>query len=1108
MFPQQIAAENGSPYISRSSGQEKKNTSRRLPPRQGLWSIVLLALVITAITAPTWQVSSRSGAHKAKSRKELNPEQSSFNPSGRLPRAAPSPNEVPASASSLTSPDGTPLTVSLTHLTGPTGSDITIPVTVGDLTGRGVRAYDLQVAFDPTIVQPLGTPFENASTLSSGMLITPNATNPGHLIISAFQAANLSGSGTLLNLKFTIVGTSGITSLAFQDYTDPNSGFHPGFRFNAGDPQASTTNGSITVNTPTAVKLTGFSAVRNGDEVMLAWQSGYEVRNLGYNVYREENGKRVQITPSLVAGSALLAGKQTQLTAGFSYSWVDQTTADGRPQTARGQSAVSGQRSAVSYWLEDVDLDGTRTLHGPVAIAECGSGNADCRKLGERSAMLGELANRQSAISDQQSVQLSGRPAALAIPDSAGGEPDPEEMQRTIAGLPGLKISISRAGWYRITQPQVLAAGFNVADANGLQLYRDGRQVAFRLSNSTEQFGPTDYLEFYGEGVDSPTASAQTYYLVKLTEPGKRIEVKERVVGPGDRVNPQGFAYTVERKERMIYFAGLLNGDAENFFGQVVSSSPIDTTIPISHLDAAAQAGVPVRLEVVLQGVTSQSHLVRVRLNGTDLGTINFANTDHPSQTFDVPAAGVQDGDNHVELTSLGGAEDVSLVDALRLTYMRDYSVDNNALSFTLQSRQTKRLTGFTNANIRIVDVMDPYEPIELTPYIAPNGAGFLALIGVDMEVRAPFTRSHQVLAFVDGQADSVDTISLNAPSTLWSETAGADYVIITTADLKASVEPLAQFRRDQGLVVQVIDVADLYDEFSYGKHTPQAIHDYLGRAMSTWTRQPNYLLLAGDASYDPKNYFGLGLNDLVPTKLIDTALNETASDDWLADFNGDGMADLAVGRLPLRTVAELGALVNKIISYENAAPDPSRAALLVADNSFEAPSSALAGQLPAGMPVQTINRSSADDATIHNEIITGLNQGPLVANYIGHGSNEVWTGAALLSSNDAPSLTNTNRLSVFTMMTCFNGSFQDAQNDSLSEALLKSPGGAVAVWASTTLTAPAGQNAIDLEFYRLLFGAQPLTLGDAARAAKVVTTDADVRRTWTLLGDPAMRLR
>jgi hypothetical protein len=361
---------------------------------------------------------------------------------------------------------------------------------------------------------------------------------------------------------------------------------------------------------------------------------------------------------------------------------------------------------------------------------------------------------------------------------------------------------------------------------------------------------------------------------------------------------------------------------------------------------------------------------------------------------------------------------------------------------------------------------------------------------------------------FTDQQAQPADSVTRNDPSSWWSQTAGADYVIISTRSLKANVEPLAQLRRNQGLVVQVVDVEDLYDEFSFGSHSPQAIHDFLETATNTWTRKPHYVLLAGDASYDPKNYFGQGFNDLVPTKLIDTPLTETASDDWLSDFNHDGIADLAMGRLPVRTLAHIDTMVNKIVTYENTAPDTSRGALLVADTGFEAPSNAVRNKLPAGLPVQTINRSGADDATIHNQIVASINQGPRVANYLGHGSNGVWTGASLLSSNDAPSFTNTSHLSVFTMMTCYNGFFQDAYNDSLSEALLKSQGGAVAVWASTTLTQPGGQNLIAQEFYRLLFGAQPATLGDAARTAKVATADADVRRTWTLFGDPAMRLR
>ena len=200
--------------------------------------------------------------------------------------------------------------------------------------------------------------------------------------------------------------------------------------------------------------------------------------------------------------------------------------------------------------------------------------------------------------------------------------------------------------------------------------------------------------------------------------------------------------------------------------------------------------------------------------------------------------------------------------------------------------------------------------------------------------------------------------------------------------------------------------------------------------------------------------------------------------------------------------------MVNKIVSYENTPVDPSRGALLVADTNFEGPSNTVRNLMPAGLPVQTINRSAADDATTHQQIVASINAGPRVANYFGHGSNGVWTGASILSNNDTASLTNTNRLSVFTMMTCFNGYFQDPYNDSLSEALLKSPGGAVAVWASTTLTGPEGQNDIGAQFYRLLFSSPSITLGEASRAAKAVTNDADVRRTWTLFGDPATRLR
>jgi hypothetical protein len=856
-------------------------------------------------------------------------------------------------------------------------------------------------------------------------------------------------------------------------------------------------------NAPTAVKLTSFTALRNNGEVRLNWQTGYEAHNLGYNIYREQDGKRVQITPSLVAGSALIAGRQTRLTAGLNYTWYDQPGAKGNGEGVKGtqNSAVGGQQSPVTYWLEDVDLNGTRTLHGPIAPA-----------ISFRKPVRGELRadtlNEVSRRTGSAGVQFTGGPTAAVSPEgapdrsSASVDPDDLARQREIQGKPGVKIAVSKEGWYRITQPELLEAGLDPdTDASHLQLYLNGRALPIKQSGGA-RLNPADYIEFYGEGIDSTTAVAQTYYLVTIDSAGSRMRdpLPQSLEAPPS--GPTSFAYTVERKERMIYFSGLLNGDNENFFGQIVSTGETSATLPASHVETST----PAQLEIALQGVSSQSHLVKVLFNGVAVGTMNFANTEHAVQTFAVSGADLREGDNTVELTSLDGAADVSLVDVMRLTYGHQYIADDNHLQLVVSDSQTKRFGGFDNPNIRVIDVTTPTRIKELTP-TARVDAQDDGSFAVDVQVSgATEFKLHKVLVFAEERPNTVDSLSRNVPSSWSSETAGADYLVITTRDLKASVEPLAQLRRNQGMVVQVIDVEDLYDEFSFGEHSPRAVRDFLEMAANNWTHKPHYLLLAGDASFDPKNYSGLGLNDLVPTKLVDTALTESASDDWLADLNSDGIADIAIGRLPVRTVTETDALVGKIVNYENAAPDPSRGALLVADNNFEGPSSAVQSQLPAGMAVQTINRSSADDATVRNQILTSINQGPLVTNFVGHGSNGVWTGAALLSSLDAPSLTNTNRLSVFTMMTCFNGYFQDAYNDSLSEALLKAPGGAVAVWASTTLTEPAGQNAIDREFYRLLFGAQPLTLGDAARAAKLVTTDADVRRTWTLLGDPAMR--
>ncbi len=254
---------------------------------------------------------------------------------------------------------------------------------------------------------------------------------------------------------------------------------------------------------------------------------------------------------------------------------------------------------------------------------------------------------------------------------------------------------------------------------------------------------------------------------------------------------------------------------------------------------------------------------------------------------------------------------------------------------------------------------------------------------------------------------------------------------------------------------------------------------------------------------------------DFVPTLLLETAFLETAYDDGLVDFDDDGVPELAIGRLPVQTVEEAATVVAKLVGYAEASARGSwtREALFVADRQdgfdFTAQNGDMSALMTSELTVEELLLDQSDDTSLRHELLMRLNEGKLLVNYMGHGSTEVWSDGGLLTSADALGLTNGERLPVVLSMSCLNGFFQDLYTTSLAEALLKAEqGGAVAVWASSGLTAPRGQAVMNQEMIKTLFAAEHLTLGEAILQAKARVTDRDVQRTWILFGDPTLRLK
>jgi hypothetical protein len=868
--------------------------------------------------------------------------------------------------------------------------------------------------------------------------------------------------------------------------------------------QSTTTPIYVRNDGPTAVGLKEFDATRGGNDVTLDWHTGFEVDTLGFRIFRDDaDGQRRLVTPDLIAGSALLTGMTLRQADGRSYKFVDL----GAPQGSQ-------------YWLEDVALNGVRTLHGPVSPTTLASTSA--AQMVRTDAQGGEVSPYLSAL-------IKARPAARGVPgfgapspqisvQALGSAKSAQAHQFELAASPGAKILVRQEGWYRFTRQDLIAAGWDPgADARNLQLYAEGNQVAMLV---TPLAGGNYAMEFYGTGLDTISTDTRVYWLALADSAGARIGAGGSGHGSS---TPADFPYTVQRKDRSVYLPGIQNGDADNWFGSPVGPLPFppaDESIVVSNLDTASAGDAT--LQVALQGATTGlTHEVDVKVGGHDAGTLSFTDQTHSVATFSVPVSWLNNGAVPIMLSSEGtpaqdGSWDFSMVDYVSLTYPHLFQADSDALAFTVNGGNQVTVGGFTTSGIRVFDITNPNAATMLSATITGSGP-YAATV---TSSGSPW-RTARFLALADTRVSAPAGLVANNPSTLNKNNNSADFIILSHPAFISAVAPLQALRQSQGLVTKVVDVTDVYDEFNFGEKDPAAIKAFVQDAKSSWKKAPKYILLVGDGSFDPRGYLASGnppvaeTPDFIPVKLVPTFFLKTASDNWFVDLNDDSLPKLAIGRLPVDSPAEAATVVSKIVGYDSGST--SQTVTLIADtndqqNNFEAaigspgpPATGLAA-LVSGKSVQVLKVGSGAGAS---DIVGAFNLGTALVNWMGHGEDLTWSKSDVFNTGLVPSLTNSWQLPVVVAMDCLNGYFQDPTETTLAEALLKAPnGGAVAVWTSSGLTLLTSQVPANQMLLRSLFALQAPRIGDAMVAALNATSDHDVRRTWVLLGDPTARFK
>ncbi|MGH9443504.1 MAG: C25 family cysteine peptidase [Thermoanaerobaculia bacterium] len=677
------------------------------------------------------------------------------------------------------------------------------------------------------------------------------------------------------------------------------------------------------------------------------------------------------------------------------------------------------------------------------------------------------------------------------------------------AGMAGAKISVQKEGWYSVSRQNLINAGWDPGTSpTYLQLWCEGHQQAILVNTgSNKTFDATDTIEFYGTGLDNPFTSSRVYWLLQGSAPGLRIATAS--ANKKTTAAPASFSFTSVEKDRSIYFINLTsNGDQDNWFGPVVSpiSGPVSETIQVPH---PASGTSSVTLEIALQGATWSTHDINVEVNGNPAGSIVFSGMIAQTTNLTVPQSWIVPGANSVVLAAAGGDADYSVIDTMSLTYPHLYTADQNSLKFTAAGNLSVPVSGFSSSAVRVFDITAPASVQLMPATVKATGGSYSVSVGTSSQVG-----SMTFLALSQDQVLAPASIVANVVSNLKATTNRADFIILSSSSFLGAVAPLQALRKSQGMTVSVVNLTDVYDEFSAGEKDPQAIKDFLLYTQSSWAKPaPRYVVLVGGASSDPRNYSGYGSNDFVPTKLIATGLLKTASDDWFVDFNNDGLPDMAIGRLPVRTVQEASAIIGKITSYGQASGSWKKNVLLVADqndssNDFESASASVQALVPATYSSQSVLAGQVGGAAANAAILQGISAGQLVVNYSGHGSEQAWGPPTTITGDDAANMSNASQLPFVVSMGCLTGMFQDPYQETLSETFLKNGnGGAVAFWGSSGMTGILGETAMNQRLFSYLFNGTHPTLGDAVAQAKSATTDPDVRRTWIFFGDPTMKL-
>lgn len=690
-------------------------------------------------------------------------------------------------------------------------------------------------------------------------------------------------------------------------------------------------------------------------------------------------------------------------------------------------------------------------------------------------------------------------------------------------------------------------------------------QISLWMSNTKENFGSGDYILFYGKGVLKWTFdnvkkefaqtqhpySTEAFYF--LTESGSDSKIATKQVAAPDN-NASNITtyqdYYLHEKELTNISQTGRNFYGENFtenktqsFNFKLDGAIEGSSATISYEFISLPKSNNASLQVTLNNMSSRTKSIDTATSSYAVATVltdsySQAISTNNSINFKYTEGSKNDNNTHLNYFRINYNKRLQPYGSVTLFRSTQFS---SKLNFSI-ANTPQDIVIFDVTNADNMNVVEGVKNNGLYQFSAVNTSiKEYALVDLSQEIPKP-------------------TFVQNLQNQNLHSLEGKEMIIIVQPFLKTYAEQLAQVHLDDsGLESLIVYPNDIYNEFSSGTPDITAYRNFLkmlyDKANSQGKKAPRYLLLFGDGTYDNRllsdHWTKSETQGFLLTYQSENSISEVYSfvtDDYVgflddtegASLNNDKL-DLGIGRLPVRTELEAKSVVNKIAKYlknENPGSWQSNVIFLADDaigssasNSIServhmVDSDAFADNLNTYYPdfrttklymdsyERVVRNYTARSPEGKKQFLKQLNEGGLILNYMGHGSQNDWTHELVLRGEDINNMKN-DKLPLWITATCDFSRFDYDATSAGELALLNPNGGAIALFSTVRVVFASSNKLINASMFEQIFteeDGKKLRLGDIIRYAKTkssnITMASDGNKLrFLLMGDPAIRL-